>query len=163
MEIKEISELSINERQCIAVIVSFQRFCNKYDIHHPSIDSFIEHVWKIAQLKNNFDEWSNNFTELDITGQGDPYSEDLLNAIPKDLLNEFDRITQYVYETSATCWYSCESDKSSKMLIGIFEILNAHGIAIPDVDFFKSNLKKGKDGWIPDISDEMLEKWKSSV
>jgi hypothetical protein len=30
--IKDISELSINERQCIA-IVCFQRFCNKYNIH----------------------------------------------------------------------------------------------------------------------------------
>lgn len=160
MDIKKISELSINERQCIA-IVSFERFCRNYNITHASIDAFTEHVWKIAQLKDNFYEWSNKFTELDITGQGDPYPEDLIKVIPEKLLDDFDKITQYVYETSATCWYSGENNNSTIMLMKIFELLSKYQISIPNIDCYQSNLKKDKDGWISAISDETLKKWKT--
>jgi len=153
--------LSINERQCIAIIC-FQRFCKKYNITHSSIDAFVEHVWKVAQIKN-FYEWSERFSELDITGQGDPYSDGLIAVIPENLLEDFDKLTQYVYETGATCWYSGENNNSNKMLINIFELLSKHQIPIPDIDTYKSNLKKDKDGWIPAISNEMLNKWKCTI
>lgn len=160
--LKQVSELSINERQCVA-IVCFERYCRKHLISHPDISAFVEHVWKVAQIKDNFCEWSDKFVELAITGQGDPYPDDLRKAIPPELISEFNLFTQYVYEIGAVCWYGSESDKSNKMLLKIFEILDKHSISFPDLCLYRDDSEKSNDGWTPAISDDKLNMWRASV
>jgi len=160
--LKKVSELSINERQCVAIIC-FERYCRKNMIVHKDIEVFIEHVWKVVQIEKNFCEWAEKFGQLAITGQGDPFPEDLIKAIPHDLLYEFNLLVECVYETSATCWYAAESEDSSKMLIKIFEIMSKHCIPIPDISFYRDSSKKSPDGWSPAVSQEKLNIWRSTV
>lgn len=160
--IDQVKALSINERQCVAVIC-LQRYCKKYKIVHSTIDEFIEHIWKVAQINNNFCEWADKFGYLAITGQGDPYPEDLVKAIPVDLIEEFNILTQYVYEISASCWFGSESEDSSKMLLMVFDIISKHNIAIPDLNYYREDVKKNPDGWTPVINDEKLKLWRETV
>lgn len=159
---EQITALSINERQCLAV-VCFQRYCLKKMISHPDIDAFIEHVWKVAQLKDDFIEWSEKFLELAINGQGDTYPEHLKKAIPSEIIKEFDHFTQCIYEVSATCWFGAESPYSSEMLLDIFEIMNKSKVTIPKLSQFKFESLKSHNGWSPAISDEELIEWKAIV
>lgn len=91
-------KLSVIGKQCIAVIC-LERFCKKYKLNHPAITDFIDHVWKVAQIKPEiFYEWEQGFADMSITGQGDPYPEDLKKVIPMDLFNDFNQLTICIFE-----------------------------------------------------------------
>ena len=122
ISLKELMEFSINERQCIA-IVCFERYCKHHKIKHPEINKFIEHIWEISEINDNFFDWTNEFTNISINGQGDPFPETLIEVIPEKIFNEFNGLCVNVYETSASCWFGAESDESGKMILNILIVI----------------------------------------
>lgn len=61
------------------------------------------------------------------------------------LIDESNILTQYVYETSASCWFGSESEDSSEMLLMVFDIISKHNIPIPDLNYYREDVKKNLD------------------
>lgn len=161
---QELSKLSINERQCIAVIC-FERFCKKYNITHKEITIFIEHIWKVSDIqgKEKLVDWMEEFSQLSITGLGDKIPDDIMNVISEDLKADFCLLTYLVVDTSAGSWYAAESPNSTKMVLRIFDILKKHNITVPEVSNYNTGTTKSVDGWILKIKDEKIKKWRLDV
>ena len=159
---EKIDSLSVIGRQCVAVIC-LERFCRKYRLAHPAITKFIDHVWKVTQVsRETFEEWEECFGLMPITGQGDPFPRDLVEAIPTELLNEFDRLTQLVFETSATTWYCSDIEGTKDYLHKVLEVASAHDIPIPDLGFY-TNSPIEHDGWGAALTDEQLQQWRNTA
>ena len=127
----QIEKLSVIGKQCIAVIC-FERFCKKYNLNHPAITDFINHVWKVAQINpETFSEWEQGFANMPITGQGDPYPEDLKKAIPLNLLDDLNQFTIYIFEISAINWYTAYNPVgTTQMFLNAINIAQKHDITI---------------------------------
>jgi hypothetical protein len=161
--IKQIDRLSVIGRQCVAVIC-LERYCKKYNINHPDIDLFINHVWKVTQVgPNNFSEWERGFAVMPITSQGDTYPEDLIKAIPIELFNEFDLLTQYVFETSATTWYGSDIEGTKRYLSKVIDIVSKKGIPIPELNNYINDPVEILGGWGPALNNEHLKAWRDTV
>jgi hypothetical protein len=76
------SDLSVVARQCIAALC-VQRFCALYEIRHPAIDDFVEHLWGVATvMSENFTEWAEGFAALPASTWGDDLPGNVVAAIP---------------------------------------------------------------------------------
>ena len=90
-----IDTLSVIARQCIAV-TCLQRFCRRFDIHHPALSAFAGHVWEVAQVEpGDFAAWERGFASLAVTGMGDPWPEEVRMAIPGHLLGALEELVQH--------------------------------------------------------------------
>jgi hypothetical protein len=159
---EKVDRLSVIGRQCVAVIC-LERFCRKYRLEHPAITKFIDHVWKVTQVgPETFEEWTYGFGLIPITGQGDPLPADLVEAIPRELLNEFDRLTQCVFETSATTWFCSDTEGTKKELLKVLDVASEHDIPIPDLGFYM-NPPIEHDGWGAMLTDEQLQQWRNTA
>ena len=159
---EKIDSISVVGRQCVAVIC-LERFCRKYGLAHPAITKFIDHVWKVTQVdRETFEEWEEGFRLMPITGQGEPFPKDLVEAMPKELLSEFDRLTQSVFETSATTWYCSNIEDTKNYLLKVLDVASAHNIPIPDLGFYV-NPPIGHDGWGATLTDEQLQQWRNTA
>ena len=111
-----IDTLSVIARQCIAV-TCLQRFCRRFDIHHPALSAFAGHVWKLAQAgPGDFAAWERGFASLAVTGMGDPWPEDVRMAIPGHLSGALEELVQHVLETSACSWHGDDLAASRRQL-----------------------------------------------
>jgi len=99
---------------------------------------------------------------MPITGQGDPLPKDLVEAIPIELLNEFDRLTQFVFETSAITWYSSNIEGTKIELLKVLQVASEHNIPIPDLGFYM-NPPIEHDGWGATLTDEQLQQWRNTA
>lgn len=125
---------------------------------------FIEHVWKVTQVTpDTFGEWEQGFHSMPITGQGDTYPVDLAQAIPKELLNDFDQLTQFVFETSATTWYGSDIESTKNFLLKVLDITSKHNIPIPDLSFYKNPPIEHHGYWGPTVNDEQLQQWRNTA
>ncbi|QQR55576.1 hypothetical protein IPG41_03410 [Candidatus Peregrinibacteria bacterium] len=161
--IEEINKLTVIGRTCVSVIC-FERFCNKFNISHPDIKNFIQHIWKVTQVNSNtWVEWESGFYHLTITGQGDPYNEDLINSIPKNLLEDFDKFSQYVFETTASTWYTSDITGSSEFLRKVLELCIKYDVPLPKLDFYTNPPNNIHNGWGKSLSDEEVKNWQSTI
>lgn len=159
---RQIDNLSVIGKQCSAVIC-FERFCRKYKLSHQYITDFINHVWKVCQVNpTTFVEWDEAFQDLAITGQGDPYPEELLEQIPKELLNDFNKMSQAVFETSATTWYGDNLPGTRKELFKVITLSLKHDINVPDFSLYTNPPIEDRGGWGPVLSDEVMKKWRKT-
>ena len=159
---ENIDRLSVVGRQCVAVIC-LERFCRKYRLAHPAITKFIDHVWKITQVdRQTFEDWEQGFGSMPITGQGDPLPNDLVEAIPVELLKEFDRLTQLVFETSGSTWYCSNIQGTKDCLLEVLELASEHNVPIPDLSFYM-NPPIQHDGWGATLTDEQLQQWRNTA
>ena len=160
---EKIDRLSVVGRQCVAVIC-LERFCRKYRLTHPAITKFIEHVWKVTQVDpETFGEWAEGFSLMPITGQGDPYPKDLVETIPKELLNEFDRLTQFVFETSATTWYCSDIEGTKNYLLKVLDVASDHNIPIPDLGCYMNPPIEHHGCWGTALTNEQLQHWRNTA
>src|SRR5262245_40149763 len=167
MAVQQLSEkvdrLSVIGRQCVAVIC-LERFCRKYGLAHPAITEFIDHVWKVAQVRlESFEEWTGGFGLIPITGQGDPLPKGLVDAIPTELLNEFDQLTQFVFETSATTWYCSDIAGTKSYLLKVLDVASDHNIPIPDLGFYMNSPIEHHGCWGAALTDEQLQHWRNTA
>lgn len=158
---KEIDELSVVARQCIAAIC-FERYCKFHNIQSPDISEFIEHVWRVGKIENpeQFVEWERGFQELRASGWGEPLSEDVLKAIPPALHEEYRDLAEYLIETSATTWYGSDMKGTREYLLKVIRIVSAYGIALPDFSLFKSSSRELHGGWGNNPSPDELNTWR---
>ena len=161
--ISRLENSSVIGRQCMAV-TCLERYCRHHGLHHPDVSAFIDHVWKVAQVTSDtFVSWETGFAQLTITGQGDPYSESLLAAIPSHLRAEFDRLTQHVFETSATTWYGDALEDTRLQLIEVLRVVAAYGIALPEPERYLNAPISQYGGWGPALTDDQLRTWRRAV
>lgn len=159
----DIEQISVVGRQCVAAIC-FERFCKKYRILHPAIDLFIDHIWKVTQVNpENFVDWEQGFQTMPITGQGEPYPTDLVEAVPKILWNDFDELTQFVFETSATTWYGSDLEGTKTFLLKAIAIAIRHEIELPDLSFYVNSPIVHHGNWGQPLTNEQVEEWRSTV
>ena len=90
------------------------------------------------------------------------FPKDLTEAIPIGLLNELDRLTQCVFETSASTWYCSNIEDTKRELLKVLDIASKHSIPIPDLGFYM-NPPIGHDGWGATLTDEQLQQWRNTA
>lgn len=158
-----IDALSVIARQCIAA-TCLQRFCRRHDIHHPDLSTFIEHVWKVAQVRHeDFAAWERGFASLAITGMGDPWPDEVRQAIPGQLLATLVELVQHVLETSACTWYGDDLPASRRQLDAVLRICGQHDVAVPALDGYLQHDAPLRDGWGPPLTEEELSAWKARI
>lgn len=158
-----IDELSVVGRQCVAVIC-LERFCREYQLDHPAIAEFVDHVWKVAQVDpGSWTEWERGFHSIPLTGQGATYPGTLVEAIPEDLRDDFFLLTQSVFWTSAETWYGYDLEGTKSHLLQVLKISSRHNIAIPDLRFYINPPVEHHDHWGPPLSDEQLREWRNTA
>ena len=162
--VEDLKQLSVVARQCLAVIC-FERYCRFHGLSHPAIDQFIEHEWRIVSIHSpsEFNVWEQAFQEMPITGQGDPYPESLVAAIPLTLRKEFDNLILHVFETSATTWYGHDPEGTVKHLVEVLRIIDSYGIALPNLEMFRQPLAHIRDGWGAPLSETEAKRWKEAA
>ncbi len=90
-----IDALSVIARQCLAV-TCLQRFCRRFDIHHPALSAFAVHVWNVAQVgPGDFAAWERGFACLAVTGMGDPWPDEVRAALPGHLFSALQELVQH--------------------------------------------------------------------
>ncbi len=145
-------------------VICLERFCQKHGLVHPAITQFIDQIWKVTQVDpDTFSDWERGFSLMPITGQGDPYPADLIQAIPEHLAKEFDQFTQFVFETSATTWYGSDIEGTKKYLLKVLKIASKHGIPIPDLTYYKNPPIEQRGHWGAKLTDEQLQRWRDSA
>jgi len=100
---------------------------------------------------------------MPITGQGDPFPKDLVEAIPIELLDEFDRLTQFVFETSATAWYGGDIEGTKNYLLKVLDVASEHNFPIPDLGLYMNPPIGHHDGWGSTLTDEQLQQWRNTA
>lgn len=156
-----IDTLSVIARQCIAV-TCLQRFCRRFDIHHPALSAFAGHVWKLAQAgPGDFAAWERGFASLAVTGMGDPWPEDVRMAIPGHLSGALEELVQHVLETSACSWYGDDLAASRRQLEAVFAICVRHAVGIPQLEHYAQHDAALRGGWGPVLTDGQVRAWQA--
>ena len=156
-----IAALSVTARQCLAV-TCLQRFCQRFDIHHPALSAFTVHVWKVAQLgPGDFSAWERGFASLPVTGMGDPWPDDLRLALPGHLLGVLQQLVQHVLETSACTWHGDDLPASLRQLEAVFAICVLHDVAVPQLAHYAQPDAALRGGWGPVLTDEEVRAWQA--
>ncbi len=158
---QKIDQLSVLARQCIAA-VCFERYCKFHGLQGPDFEAFIEHLWRVATLANpeEFVEWEQGFQRLKVTGWGEPLSETFLEALPPKLRQEYPELVLAVIETSAMTWYGHDMEGTKRYLIRVIEMVAKDGIAIPNLELFKSSSSREGGGWGRNPSADELYRWR---
>ena len=156
-----IDTLSVSARQCIAV-TCLQRFCRRFDIHHPALSAFAGHVWKLAQAgPGDFAAWERGFASLAVTGMGDPWPEDVRMSIPGHLSGALEELVQHVLETSACSWYGDDLAASRRQLEAVFAICVRHAVGIPQLEHYAQHDAALRGGWGPVLTDGQVRAWQA--
>ncbi|MBB3121197.1 hypothetical protein [Pseudoduganella violacea] len=155
-----IDDLSVVARQCIAV-TCLQRFCRRYQIAHPALSQFIDHVWKVGQAdRETFVAWDMGFSALPITGLGDEWPEDVRAAIPEDIYDTLAGLVDHVLETSACTWYGGDLPTTRRQLEIVLSICEQHGVVKPDFRQYTQAQAQLRGGWGPVLTDEEINAWR---
>lgn len=155
-----IDDLSVVARQCIAV-TCLQRFCQRYQITHPALTQFIDHVWKVGQANgDSFVAWDEGFSTLPITGLGDEWPETVRAAIPADICDTLVELVEQVLETSASTWYGGDLPATKRHLEIVLNICKQHGVAQPDFRQYTQAQAQLRGGWGPVLTDEETSAWR---
>lgn len=156
-----IDTLSVIARQCIAV-TCLQRFCRRFDIHHPALSAFAGHVWKLAQAgPGDFAAWERGFASLAVTGMGDPWPEDVRMAIPGHLSGALEELVQHVLETSACTWHGDDLAASRRQLEAVFAICVRHAVGIPQLEHYAQHDAALRGSWGPVLTDGQVRAWQA--
>jgi hypothetical protein len=159
----QIDVLSVVARQCIAV-TCLERFCKRYDIAHPAISMFVEHVWKVAQIRaETFPSWERTFSHLPVTGLGDKWPKDVCTAIPECVLGVLPELVEHVLETSACTWYGDDLLATKRQLEIVLKICQKHGVLIPDFENYTQQQAQLHGGWGPSLTDQEVRDWRALV
>ena len=158
-----IDTLSVIARQCIAV-TCLQRFCQRFDIHHPALSAFAGHMWKLAQVgPGDFAAWERGFAALSVTGMGDPWPEEVRMSVPGHLLGALDELVGHVLETSACTWYGADRPASRRQLQAVFDICVRHDVAAPPLEYYAQHDAAQRDGWGPILTDGEVRRWQALI
>ena len=158
-----IDTLSVIARQCIAV-TCLQRFCRRFDIHHPALSAFAVHVWKVAQVApGDFAAWERGFASLPVTGMGDPWPADVRMAMPGHLLGVLEQLVGHVLETSACSWYGDDLAASRRQLEAVFAICIRHDVAVPQLAHYAQPDAALRGGWGPVLTDGEVRAWQALI
>ena len=158
-----IDALSVIARQCLAV-TCLQRFCRRFDIHHPALSAFAGHVWEVAQVEpGGFAAWERGFASLAVTGMGDPWPEDVRMAIPGHLLGALEELVQHVLEASACTWHGDDLPASRQQLEAVIDICGKHDVAVPQLTHYVQHDAALRGGWGPTLTDGEIMRWKALI
>ena len=158
-----IDTLSVIARQCIAV-TCLQRFCLRFDIHHPALGAFAEHMWQVTQVgPGDFAVWERGFASLAVTGMGDPWPDDIRMAIPGHLLGALEQLVGHVLETSGCTWYGDDLPASRRQLEAVLGICARHDVAVPQLAHYAQHDAALRGGWGPMLTDEEVRVWKALI
>jgi hypothetical protein len=156
-----IDSLSVIARQCVAV-TCLERFCRQYDINHPAISAFIEHVWQVAHVAPaTFGEWEKGFSLLSASGFGDLWPDEVRSAISEESLNTLVELVEHVVETSASAWYGDDLPATRHHLEFVLKICEEHGVTAPDLRNYLQSRPQMYGGWGPPLTDEELAAWRT--
>lgn len=105
--------------------------------------------------------WDEGASELDITGLGDPFPDELNIMYPKHS-KCLDEITQFVREISASQMYGAYQPD---VAIGfLFKAAVSSGLELADIDLYPFyDSIPTRDGWGEPIKEGMLRLWKSTA
>ncbi len=158
-----IDQLSVVARQCIAV-TCLQRFCRRYQLKHPALSQFIDHVWKVGQADGEtFLAWDQGFSELAINGWGEEWPQEVRAAIPADILDTLLQLVEQVFETSASTWYGGDLPATKRHLERVLDICQQHGVAKPGFRFYLQERMALRGSWGPIMTDEEINAWRRLV
>lgn len=158
-----IDDLSVVARQCIAV-TCLQRFCRRYQVRHPALTQFIDHVWKVGQADGaSFVAWDVGFGALPISGLGDEWPAEILAALPADLRDTLVELVEQVLETSASTWYGGDLPATKRHLENVLGICRQHGVVKPDLRQYLQEHREWRGSWGPIMTDEEIRAWRALV
>ena len=158
---RQIDQLSVIARQCVAALC-FERYCEFRGLKHPDIDAFIDHVWRVATLRNpdEFCEWESGFENLRATDWCEPVAEDFLALIPKEIRSEYFELASDVIETSAMTWYGSDLPATRKYCLKVLRTVSKYPIELPQLDCFRNSSPKWGGGWGKNPTAEELQIWR---
>ena len=108
-----------------------QAFCRAKQISHPYIDELLEQLLK-KLISTNLVEWDRELAVLELSGAGDPIPE-AVEVIAGNNLRDFHFFVEYAVEIAIGDMFAKPSDRPLNDLFRCLEILDANGIARPDV------------------------------
>jgi hypothetical protein len=162
-EADRIDLLSVVARQCVAV-TCLERFCNKFNVSHPEISRFVDHVWKVAQVDpSTWGKWEDGFSQLAISGLGDPWPEEVLAGVPQAVRQALQNLVVHVLDTSASTWYGEALAATRRELQEVLVLCRSHEVEIPNLDLYVQPLARTHSGWGPPLTDDELKAWRALV
>jgi hypothetical protein len=139
-----VQGLTIRQMQIYAALC-FKEFCRHFRICHPAIDELIEHLIDIGTAQD-LPKWDLEGRKLAITGRGDDFPSDVVDAVPNNLLNAFSSLVELSVEVGIIDMYGDPSESPADFLKKCLDILAKHSVAAPNENGLRS-LGAGFDSW----------------
>lgn len=129
MIMENFNKLNTREMQAYAALC-LAKYCASINVIHESIEALIEHLLSIL-VSESLPNWEQKGACLDITGRGDPIPQNLESIIPRNHLETFSRLVEYVVEVGIVDMYGANTKEPLRFLYKCTELLKSSGIDPP--------------------------------
>ncbi len=136
-----LRKLSNRELQAYGALC-LQRFCSEKHIKHPYINELLEHLLTML-TSSDLVAWDRKLADLELSGAGDPLPAEIeILIIADDTRNDFHLLVEFTVEIGIGDMFAKPSERPLKHLFRCLKILDANGIAPPDVpELFRNKMR----------------------
>jgi len=159
--IKDYQELSLAARMAIALLC-FERYCQAKGLRHPSIATFLDHMWELP-CSRSFPDWESRNCELVHVGLGEAFPCEILELLTSVGVSEqeFRELLGCTVEIVYGSAYAKSDDTGSlQFLDRVFRITSSAGVLPPPVAPFLISLFADGHGWGAVLSSKQRDGWR---
>ncbi len=156
------SGLSVVARAAVALLC-FERYCQIKGLRHPTIDTFLEHMWDLPSVRSP--GWASRDCALVGVGLGGAFPGEVINLLGSGgaLEEEFRKLIESIVDIiygSLSGWRAGSFIYLDLDLERVLAITQYAGVTPPPVEPFMTSLYVEGDGWGPQLTPDERDRWR---